>query len=225
MDFVNGAIAAARENIGERARTDFDESGRAALEGAKQGGKCTCNHLCACALCTVSYAPLNTIWSAGSEVVGGGDRASVFVGSLEAASSAQLLDAHGITHIVNCMRHPREGASTHSQLQCLHFPVENWNANLVLSNGKTHATAENVAAARALFSPVMSFITSAVSSGGRVLIHCFAGAHRAGTVGVAVLMRLEGINVSQATARVRELRPVVDPRAHEILWAFLQMMG
>jgi hypothetical protein len=40
------------------------------------------------------------------------------------------------------------------------------------------------------FAPVFTAVDVAIGSGKSVLIHCMAGAHRAGTVGMAVLMHL-----------------------------------
>lgn len=47
-------------------------------------------------------------------------------------------------------------------------------------------TAEGVAQ---FFNPVHSFIDGAINDGKNVLVHCMAGAHRAGTTGVSYLMK------------------------------------
>ena len=66
--------------------------------------------------------------------------------------------------------------------------------------------------ARAFFAPALSFIRAAADAGAGVLIHCFAGAHRAGTTGVAFLMEAEGLSAADATAAAQRLRPVIDPQ-------------
>lgn len=48
-------------------------------------------------------------------------------------------------------------------------------------------------------------------TGRSVLIHCLAGAHRAGTTGVLYLMAKHDISQGRATKLAKELRPVIDP--------------
>ena len=48
------------------------------------------------------------------------------------------------------------------------------------------------------FNTLFDFIEKATSQGGNVLIHCLAGAHRAGTTGVAWLMYKQGLGVDEA---------------------------
>ena len=38
-----------------------------------------------------------------------------------------------------------------------------------------------------------------------------AGAHRAGSAGIACLMRLEGLGLAAATARAQAARPIIEP--------------
>ena len=56
-----------------------------------------------------------------------------------------------------------------------------------------------------------SFIDRAVRAGRSVLVHCLAGAHRAGTTGIAYLMHAVPMSRLAATAAAKRLRPVVDP--------------
>ena len=58
---------------------------------------------------------------------------------------------------------------------------------------------------------VFDFVEAAVASGGAVLIHCLAGAHRAGTTGVLCLMRKTGLDRKAAVAAAKKLRPAIDP--------------
>ena len=52
----------------------------------------------------------------------------------------------------------------------------------------------------AFFDPVFRFVDDATAVGGNVLIHCVAGAHRAGTMACAFLMhREQGLSVSAAS--------------------------
>ena len=52
-------------------------------------------------------------------------------------------------------------------------------------SGEGYAAPEEVLNA---FAPVHGFIEDALESGGSVLVHCLAGAHRAGTTGVSYMM-------------------------------------
>ena len=46
---------------------------------------------------------------------------------------------------------------------------------------------------------------------GSVLVHCLAGAHRAGTTGCILLMHKAGLSAMEAVATAKKLRPVIDP--------------
>jgi hypothetical protein len=62
------------------------------------------------------------------------------------------------------------------------------------------------------FDPMVRFVDEAVAKGGGVLIHCVAGAHRAGTTTCAFLMhRNNALSVGGAIAHCKARRPVVDP--------------
>jgi protein-tyrosine phosphatase len=63
----------------------------------------------------------------------------------------------------------------------------------------------------AFFVPVFDFIETATSQGKSVLIHCLAGAHRAGTTGIAFLMHIADLSQADATKAAQQLRPIVDP--------------
>ena len=43
------------------------------------------------------------------------------------------------------------------------------------------------------------------------MVHCLAGAHRAGTSGVSAVMRFMRLSAPQAVMYVKERRPIVDP--------------
>jgi len=42
-------------------------------------------------------------------------------------------------------------------------------------------------------------------------VHCLAGAHRAGTTGVACLIHYAGLDVPTAIMAAKRLRPIIDP--------------
>ena len=47
--------------------------------------------------------------------------------------------------------------------------------------------------------------------GHSVLIHCLAGAHRAGTTAILCLMHLLGLNSVEATQTAQSLRSMIEP--------------
>ena len=59
--------------------------------------------------------------------------------------------------------------------------------------------------------PLFDFVDKKLSGGENVLIHCLAGAHRAGTAGTACLMHLCDIDSRTAVPMAKELRPAIDP--------------
>lgn len=63
----------------------------------------------------------------------------------------------------------------------------------------------------AFFAEAHNFIDDAVNNGGSVLIHCIAGAHRAGTCGVSYMMKAGKLDYEQALRLAKKIRPVIDP--------------
>ena len=57
--------------------------------------------------------------------------------------------------------------------------------------------------------PMLQFIEATLSQGGSVLVHCLAGAHRAGTTATICLMHFGGMSAGQAEVSARSLRPVI----------------
>ena len=55
------------------------------------------------------------------------------------------------------------------------------------------------------------FVDAALAAGRSVLVHCLAGAHRAGTTGVLLLMYKEGLSAEAAVAAAQARRPIINP--------------
>ena len=129
-------------------------------------------------------------------------RAALFVGNMNAASTREILDAHGITAVVCCIGN--EGTPLYfaddPAFACLRFAVSDW--------GDAPDTPEGL---RAFFAPLFAFVDAAVAEGRGVLVHCLAGADRAGTAGVAALMHLEGFDRATALQVAQAARPLIDP--------------
>ena len=87
----------------------------------------------------------------------------------------------------------------------LRFPVAR------LSHGLKSTSPRN-SAMRGMM-PAFEFIDQQTQAGNSVLIHCLAGAHRAGTVGVAYLMYKTGMGADQAIETAQKCRPIIAPFA------------
>jgi len=134
--------------------------------------------------------------------------AAVYVGNYVAASNRKTLDERGITCVVNCQDQDSQNYfEKDPRITYFRFPV----ARLALSrNSFDHRTGEGALDG---FIPVFKFIDENISAGQSVLIHCLAGAHRAGTCGVAYLMYKANMGVEEAIAVAKKCRPVIGPFA------------
>lgn len=61
------------------------------------------------------------------------------------------------------------------------------------------------------FQPVHKFIDDSIAGGHNVLIHCLAGAHRAGTTGISYLMHAADLERTKAITAAKRCRPIIDP--------------
>jgi hypothetical protein len=59
--------------------------------------------------------------------------------------------------------------------------------------------------------PMFAFIEEAISKGENVLVHCLAGAHRAGTTGCACLVHFADMEVAEAISTAKACRRIIDP--------------
>merc|ERR1719318_1946579 len=59
--------------------------------------------------------------------------------------------------------------------------------------------------------PLMDFLEDRMKRGENVLVHCLAGAHRAGTTAILCLMHFAGLDAKKATSTARSLRSIIDP--------------
>lgn len=64
------------------------------------------------------------------------------------------------------------------------------------------------------YKPLFQFVDSRLGAGHNILIHCLAGAHRAGTAGISCLMYLCELDPATATTLAKRARPAIDPIGH-----------
>ena len=127
---------------------------------------------------------------------------TIFVGNQTAASTLNILTDANITHVVNCTFGIGEIPNFHaSRLKYYRFPVSDWRAQLDRHGGDMEK----------FLAPLWTFIDEAGAQGTNVLVHCLAGAHRAGTTGCAILIRYGKMDASQAVRTAKQLRPIIDP--------------
>ena len=140
----------------------------------------------------------------------------LWVGSADLASDRAQLAAIECQSIVFC-QDESEGSMYFADepgFRYLAFPIGLWEPPSSWPNvvpGDMSPTTPTPEALLAYFRPLFDFVSSELSEGRNVLIHCLAGAHRAGSAGIACLMQLEGLSLAAATARAKAARPVIDP--------------
>ena len=104
----------------------------------------------------------------------------LYIGSAENASDIKWLSRNGITHIVNCA------------LELPDYFPKRFN---YLSLNLDDTPSQNLNDA---FEKSYRFIHSAITNGGRVLVHCYAGISRSASMVIYYLMRRYARNYYQA---------------------------
>ena len=131
----------------------------------------------------------------------------IFVGNENAARgpAAKLLSSN-ITHVVNCtddMNNFCEG----DRVQYLRFNVAYWE-----DAGKSRQPhPANASEIVAFILTLFAFVDDALAKGESVLVHCLAGAHRAGTTGCLLLMHRHALGPQDAIKAAKSLRPIINP--------------
>mmetsp|Transcript_57746 Transcript_57746/g.162882 ORF Transcript_57746/g.162882 Transcript_57746/m.162882 type:complete len:264 (-) Transcript_57746:270-1061(-) len=133
-----------------------------------------------------------------------GNGASIYVGDWAAACSRSALAKFHIRSIVTCLDSDESDYTVLDEftIKVFHFPIALWRQ--VIGKGEH----ENVAR---FFAPLFNFVADTLDAGGNTLIHCLAGAHRAGTAGIACLMHFQGLGAQEATHEAQQARPYIDP--------------
>lgn len=140
--------------------------------------------------------------------------AVVYVGTADAAQSEKVLSERNISRVVNCTindyTYPGSVEWRRCPVAMLHVP--------------SSRSAPDAAAVAEFFAPAYAWLDAATAQGASVLIHCAAGMHRGGTVGVAWLMHARGLGAADALTAVQEARPMVSPKDIPQLWMALELL-
>ncbi|KAJ1883485.1 tyrosine protein phosphatase yvh1 [Coemansia sp. RSA 1722] len=119
----------------------------------------------------------------------------LYVGSSMAETDKEKLDSCRITHILTVASH---------------YPPTHPDNFVYKSISIDDLPEENIIQ---YFPECNAFISDALSSGGRILVHCMAGQSRSAAVTVAYIMQKDGIGSEEALRLVREKRPQIYPNA------------
>ena len=126
----------------------------------------------------------------------------IYVGNQSASKDEALLRSLNIRGIINCTHAPYKLPNILGKYYKYYdFPICEWESHV-------NSTDKSVLD---YFKPVFAFIKEHIDKKEGVLIHCLAGAHRAGTVGVASLMYFADLNMNSAIFHAKTVRPIIDP--------------
>eukprot|EP00117_Sycon_ciliatum_P018724 scpid45071/ scgid4556/ Dual specificity protein phosphatase 12; Glucokinase-associated dual specificity phosphatase len=120
-------------------------------------------------------------------------RPHLFLGAASDALDEDQIVDNGITHILSLLSEPLPPLDCHGKVKFV--PILDCDTADLL----------------AVLEDCLEFVSSAVKSGGNVLVHCIAGVSRSSSVVIAYLMRTEKLNFYQAYKEVQKKRPIISP--------------
>eukprot|EP00929_Paragymnodinium_shiwhaense_P115080 TRINITY_DN83699_c0_g1_i1.p1 TRINITY_DN83699_c0_g1~~TRINITY_DN83699_c0_g1_i1.p1 ORF type:complete len:194 (-),score=44.51 TRINITY_DN83699_c0_g1_i1:69-650(-) len=130
-------------------------------------------------------------------------KATFYIGNACIAENKDALLEKGIRNIVNCQEEDsknfHEGDPSFSYLR---FMITYWQDQPGVRTDEGLLT---------FFKPYFDWVDERLSKGENVMVHCLAGAHRAGTAGVAFVMYKTGLDAASAVKAVQAQRPFVEP--------------
>eukprot|EP00929_Paragymnodinium_shiwhaense_P053467 TRINITY_DN26755_c0_g1_i2.p1 TRINITY_DN26755_c0_g1~~TRINITY_DN26755_c0_g1_i2.p1 ORF type:complete len:253 (+),score=26.51 TRINITY_DN26755_c0_g1_i2:121-879(+) len=126
--------------------------------------------------------------------------ACLFVGDLTAADDEARLRECQIGAVVVCLNEMRddvlEAAECPRRRQHFFYPIARWR------EGRGREAVARDDGVAFVFAPLLGFVQDQLATGTSVLLHWLAGAHRAGTAGVACLMYLSDQDTCQLSKRL-----------------------
>lgn len=125
-----------------------------------------------------------------SEVIPG----ALFISSFQVAGDLESLRKHQITHIVNSAADICDSCFPNEFHYTTYYLKDTNNEEISL-----------------LFYRTLEWIQSAISSGGRVLVHCREGVSRSATIVIAYLMWRFNLSFEAAHEMLRKVRPICNP--------------
>lgn len=132
--------------------------------------------------------------------------AQFFIGSVSLAHSRAKLERLDLHCIVNCQELTSENYHEDDpNFKYLRFNIAHWQ--------RAHGVGTNEGLL-AYMQEYFDWVDGRLSNGENVLVHCHAGAHRAGTAGTAFVMYKTGMDCFTALRAVQARRPFVEPIGH-----------
>lgn len=125
-----------------------------------------------------------------------------YVGNEQAAKNRGMLEKFNITHVVNCTD---SIPLYHEKTQGKPITYLRFDVTSHYHRARTEKDAVE------FVKPMINFVADALSQGKNVMVHCLAGAHRAGTTGVMCLMHFAKLSAKDATFIAKQCRPIIDP--------------
>ncbi|XP_034402667.1 dual specificity protein phosphatase 26-like [Cyclopterus lumpus] len=123
----------------------------------------------------------------------------LYIGDQDIASDRRELAKLGITHILNCAQSKwRGGAENYAGMSVTYHGIE-------AHDSPTFDMSVN-------FYPAAEFIHKALTSGGKVLVHCAVGVSRSATLVLAYLMIRQNLTLVEAIKTVKDHRGVIPNR-------------
>lgn len=167
---------------------DYAEEGRRLLEAVNLGDRGAPSR----------YSPIDPIWKHPDT------GATFYCGGAQLAANRDGLRQYNITRIVNCQdedgRNYFEGDPS---LTYLRFSIGKWRNIASVRDGGNGTWA--------FWAPYFTFVMEGLRDGQNVYVHCLAGAHRAGTATIGMLMMLCNWEVQEAVSAAKLLRPAISP--------------
>ena len=117
----------------------------------------------------------------------------VYLGDLRSAQDRHWLAEKHITHILTVCHCPE--LEVHEKIKRKVVDVADASDEDLLDH----------------FKNCWRFISNAIDDGGRLLIHCEQGVSRSPTVLAVFMMKSERLHSSEALARIKRFRPIIDP--------------
>lgn len=120
----------------------------------------------------------------------------LYTGNMMASRSKSILRQNGITRIVNCTRNMKDEFDHRDDFSYHRFIITNWSSDQ---------------SAIEFFEEAYNFIDEGLQNGENTLVHCLAGAHRAGATTVATVMKRLGYELEDALKYSSEKRKAIAP--------------
>lgn len=128
----------------------------------------------------------------------GGDSDSkriIYLGGDSGANNFAMISQLGITHILNVSDNIPNYYEDSREITYMRVPIADCGSVIL----------------KDYFPAVFAFINNALETGGRILVHCFAGKSRSASFVIAYLMKYQTMSFKHAFAHVQMHRAVVEP--------------